>query len=277
MYLLTVSYFSHLWIRHLWQSVDDPTIKLVVVNNGVSDGELASWVAGQDDRVILLQAGANLGFGRGCNLGLAWIYERDPQGLVWLINPDAMLLPGAIAKLRQVFAIHPQISILGTVTVNPGGAVSFGGGSFNPATGEIIELKQMPPCLTETAWLSGCSLALNLTGFMGCPEFSSDYFLYYEDFDFCRRYIQVGYGIWLTPEILIVHHGSAIASRYPLLQIRHQIYGYLLSLAKHAHPGVARQRSLRILLAAIAQFLFLPRRSLGKLWGIMMYWQAQSR
>ncbi|MDX1976938.1 MAG: glycosyltransferase family 2 protein [Pseudanabaenaceae cyanobacterium bins.68] len=277
MYLLTVNYFSRAWVEQLWQSVDQAQAVLVVVNNAPLDQEIISWVAEQGSGVVLLQAGTNLGFGRGCNLGLTWIYDRDRDAVVWLLNPDARLLPEAIATLSQILSSHPHISILGTVILEPGGKVSFGGGGFNPKSGEILELQRLPTQITETAWLSGCSLVLNLAKFATCPEFSPDYFLYYEDFDFCRRYAQAGHQIWLTPELRVIHQGSAIARQYPLLKLRHQIYGYLISLQKYGAAGVAGWRSGRIFLAAIAQLPISPGRSLGKLWGLGMFWRFKTR
>ncbi len=297
-YFLTVNYYSTDWIAKLWDSIllqaslgqtelgQAWSGKLVIVNNSVDDQAIAAWVKKENvkEKIHLIFALENLGFGKGCNLGLDWIYDQNPEALIWLINPDAFLPPNSLAQVQQVFRANNQISILCTVirtATNPEiksetSEIQFAGGSFNSLTGEILEITEIsaanPENLIETDWLSGCSLILNLSQFQKCPKFSEDYFLYYEDFDFCRRYAQMGHRILLAREIFIYHQVSAIAKKYPISKVRHEIYGYLISLEKYCEPKVVYQRIFRILIAAIWQFSWYPQRSLGKLQGLYKFW-----
>ena len=115
LYILTVNYYSSALVLDLVtaiQSGGDAEVEVLVVDNSPHDTGLDEL----SDRagVILLRAEANLGFGAGCNLGLAHVQTRDPGAIVWLLNPDARLLPGAIATVRRALAESPRPAVLGT-------------------------------------------------------------------------------------------------------------------------------------------------------------------
>jgi N-acetylglucosaminyl-diphospho-decaprenol L-rhamnosyltransferase len=299
-YFLTVNFYSSQWIAKLWDSIavqsGDESI-LVVVNNAIDDMAIATWIEteiekiNKGEKIQLISAPKNLGFGKACNLGLNWIRDRDKQALVWLINPDARLSEKSLVQVQHIFQTNPAISILGTTiksesSQNNPESILFAGGSFNPDNGEIKELIESSSSndidnqdlretrdLRETKWLSGCSLILNLANFTECPFFSEDYFLYYEDFDFCQRYARTGHKIWFSDRIFVYHQVSAIAKKYPITKVRHEIYGYLISLKKYCSQSVLNQRLRRILFAAIWQFPRHPQRSLGKFQGLYQFWQ----
>ena len=87
---------------------------------------------------MILDAGENLGFGKGCNLGMQWVYDRNPQAIIWLINPDTLMLTNSLEKVPDFFTHHPEVSILGTMVYEPTGDIWFGGGKFHQKTGSII-------------------------------------------------------------------------------------------------------------------------------------------
>jgi len=79
-------------------------LDLVLVENGSADG-VAARVRDEMDRVRVLDAGANLGFGGGCNLALA---DLDDVDYVALVNNDAQVDPGWLAPLVDVLASDPS-------------------------------------------------------------------------------------------------------------------------------------------------------------------------
>jgi N-acetylglucosaminyl-diphospho-decaprenol L-rhamnosyltransferase len=221
-----------------------------IVNNSPQDQAVRSLTA---PHVAILEAGQNVGFGAGCNLALAKIYPRDPQGVVWLINPDARLSSGAMTALHQVCHNWPQVSIMGTLVREPNGQLWFAGGKFEPNNGRIVaQINQPTPgelsatTLLPTDWVTGCSLVLQLSNFAQCPSFDPAFFLYYEDFDFCRRYLQQGHAIALAPQVCVIHQPSSIAGRNPTAKLRTSTYSYLLALHKHTTAAVVVYRLGRI-------------------------------
>jgi GT2 family glycosyltransferase len=122
-------------------------------------------------------------------------------------------------------------------------------------------------------WVTGCSLLINLQHFSECPQFDPDYFLYYEDFDFSRRYAQQGYLVVVTNQIYIIHEPSSITLRYGYLQLTQNIYSYLLSLEKHSSSFILWTRFLRMIVMTVAIFPLKPKFALAKWKGITLYTQ----
>lgn len=237
LYFLSVNYYSAALVSDLMHTLE-ANQGIVIVNNSPSDRTIhglegQTYAGGQ---VIVLDAPENGGFGAGCNLGLQWIYARSPNAIVWLINPDARLLPEAVAIVRQCFNAQ-KIAILGTPIVNEDGKLWFGSGRFNRWTGSISSHRAVVDPLGRampTRWVSGCSMLLNLGVLGHCPQFDEVYFLYYEDCDLCERYFRQGEMIAIAPLPLVVHAVSSITSRYTQPKYVHATFSKLTFLRRHA-------------------------------------------
>ncbi|RQH25923.1 glycosyltransferase family 2 protein, partial [Okeania hirsuta] len=252
MYFLTVNYYSTQLIQRLVNSITlTPQLfqEIIIINNSTDDNSIYQL---QKNTTIIIDSETNLGYGKACNLGLNWIYDQNPQAIIWLINPDAYLFPDSLEKAHHFLAKNPEIYILGTTVYEPTGKVWFGGGIFIPETGKIIPNEFLLDTETSiTDWVTGCSMLINLKNFEKCPQFDEDYFLYYEDFDFCRRYAKQGHEIAITQKISVVHQPSSITNKNPELKLEHSIYSYLLSLEKHTSKLVLIYRLLRITMVAL--------------------------
>jgi len=274
-YILTVNYNCAELIKRLIASLnDDLSATLIIVNNSIEDKNIQSLAA---ERVKIIEAGENLGFGKGCNLGLDWIYQQDRKAIVWLVNPDAYLLPDSLEKASKFFQQYPEVAIAGTEIYEPDGKIWFGWGKFNAKIGTInvveesLDYRDQPYLIPD--WVTGCSLLINFSNFSTCPHFDTDYFLYYEDFDFSRRYANQGYLVVVTNQIKIIHEPSSITRRYGYLRLTHNIYSYLLSLEKHTTLTILVYRLLRMSFMSVLILPIKPKFSLAKLQGIQLYCQ----
>ena len=77
----------------------------VLVENGSTDG-VAARVAVELPEVRVIDAGANYGFGGGCNLALA---DLDGADYVALLNNDAEVVPGWLSPLVEALARDPSV------------------------------------------------------------------------------------------------------------------------------------------------------------------------
>ncbi len=273
-YFLTVNYYSTELIAKLISSLpvgENIDCKTLIINNSPDDDSL--WEL-KSESVQILDAGYNIGFGRACNYGMEWIYTLDSQAVVWIINPDAYLLDNSLEKVSQFFQSYPEISILGTIIHTPKDEIWFAGGRFIPYTGTI----KTQDLLTNTDapyivcdWVSGCSLIVNLRNFYDCPQFDDAYFLYYEDFDFCRRYASQGYLIAVTKDFGVLHQPSSITNRSVCHKIKHSTYSYLLTLERYTNDFILMIRLLRLAIYALILIFVRPKVAFGKFYGLLMY------
>jgi N-acetylglucosaminyl-diphospho-decaprenol L-rhamnosyltransferase len=277
-YFLTVNYYSTELLKKLISSLlkqEQLEFKLVVVNNSPDDESLEFI---RNESVLIFDAESNLGFGNACNLGIRWIYTQDNQAIIWIINPDAFLRENMQFNPQIFFDSHPEVSILGTIIHTPAGKIWFAGGSFFPEVGEIAEqdlLSSSDADYVNCDWVSGCSLMINLDNFTECPSFDSHYFLYYEDFDFCQRYLQEGHIIAITKAADVLHVPSSITNRNIFSKVNHSTYSYLLTLERYTSRFVFGLRLMRLLSLAIILILFKPQVSLGKLVGFWRFWKRE--
>lgn len=81
-------------------------LEVVLVDNASTDGVAAAVRSTRDD-VTVIEAGANLGFGGGCNLGMGDLAGID---LVALLNPDAVVKPDWLWRLARAHEADPALA-----------------------------------------------------------------------------------------------------------------------------------------------------------------------
>ncbi|CAD5966031.1 glycosyltransferase family 2 protein [Planktothrix agardhii] len=281
-YWITVNYYSTELIQRLINSLVETchgaslqgiNYQIIIINNSPDDLSIHRL---KSPYILVFDAPENIGFGRACNIGLNWVYQQDSQALVWLINPDAYLSKNVLSQAIDFFKSYPELSILGTVIYNNKGELEFTEGQFNRKTGIIKVCNQLSEFLQNqpyqlTEWVSGCSLLINLKNFKECPQFDPNYFLYYEDFDFCLRYRNQGHKIGITAQIQVFHQTSSITQRNPNLKLQYSIYSYLLSLDKHTSKAVLLYWLFRISFIGLITILITPKKSWYKLKGVINF------
>ena len=281
LYFLTVNYNSSDLVKRLVKSLLDKatdSYEIIIINNSVEDKNIYEL---NSDRITIIEAKHNLGFGKACNLGLNWIYERNERAIVWLINPDAYfkLAISPIDTAIAFFQNHPQISILGTTVYNSKGELTAAGGTFIPDEAALDIITSFPRKASEdyieTDWVSGCSLLINLANFIQCPNFDPRYFLYYEDLDFCLRYSQQGHQIAVTDLLRIRHDTSTITNRNLYQKYQHVTHSYLVHIEKYGSRQVFVKTNLRMIVNTLRLLIIKPQQGAGKLVGFYNYWQTR--
>lgn len=273
-YFVTVNYYSTLLITQLINSLPSKNekfnYKLIIINNSPDDESIKNLAS---ETTLILNAGCNLGFGSACNLGIKWIYSQDTHAIVWLINPDTYFDKTPYFQIQGFFNSYPNISILGTMIRTPTNEIWFAGGCFYPNTGSITtdDLLTTDKDYVTCDWVSGCSLIINLRNFSQCPLFDPDYFLYYEDFDFCRRYASKGHTVAITKLISVVHQPSSITNRDVAKKNCHSTYSYLLTLARYTSKFILIIRLIRLLTYAFILIFIKPQVAFGKFSGVLLF------
>src|SRR5690606_10972467 len=82
-------------------------MQVLVVDNDSHDGS-ADAVAEQFPAVELIRSDTNLGFARANNRGV----ERATGEYILFLNPDTIILDGAIDTMLEFMKAHPTIGVL---------------------------------------------------------------------------------------------------------------------------------------------------------------------
>ncbi|MBC8070882.1 MAG: glycosyltransferase family 2 protein [Deltaproteobacteria bacterium] len=200
--------------------------RITVVDNASGDGSLERLGAGiaalGEVPVELVAAERNGGFGYGNNLAIRRaLASDDPPELVYLLNPDAVAAPGAIARMVEFMAAQPDVGIAGSHITNPDGTTHVSAFRFPSPLGEVegalklgIATKLLHrwsvwslPCdrTCRVDWVSGASTLIRREVLEGVGLFDENFFLYFEETDLCRRATLAGWQIWFVREASVEH------------------------------------------------------------------------
>jgi len=156
--------------------------------------------------VVLVDAGENLGFGGGCNLGV----RRLSSDVVVFLNPDTVARPGAVRALARaledptVGAVQARLRLLDRPDrLNSSGNVLHVSGLAWP--GGYDEPADSLAAQREIAYASGAAFAMRTETFRAVGGFAEELFLYQEDLELCWRLWQRGLRVVVDPAADVLH------------------------------------------------------------------------
>jgi GT2 family glycosyltransferase len=178
---------------------DYPNFETIVVDNASTDNS-AEAIAAAYPAATFLHSPVNAGFSGGNNLGLRHGLQRGAEYL-FLLNNDAVVEPGTLSALAAAASAHPQAGFLGATICaleDPRQVLSAGGrlaGGWRP---EHIGMGQAagggPAEPVPVEFLSGAALLARRRAVETIGLLDEDFFLYYEDVEWCWRASQAGFG-----------------------------------------------------------------------------------
>lgn len=180
--------------------------ELVVMDSGSTDGT-AAIVRERSPGAMVLEAGRNVGFAVGCNLGA----ERTSAPLLLFLNPDARPEPGCLDALRAIDQERPDwaawqalVTLGDGRRVNTsGGVVHFLGIAWAGGLGAPVESVPDLPC--EVGFASGAALVVRRAPWQRLGGFDPTYFMYGEDVDLALRLRLAGHHVGLAPRARVRH------------------------------------------------------------------------
>lgn len=184
----------------------DPLVaEVVVVDNGSGDGSVAYLRAAG---VAVIESPANLGFGRGVNLGV----QSTSAPFLFLLNSDAVARPGTVAALRRVLD-DPSVGVVAPAVYGADGrTLQPDAHGPLPAPRALLNTAGGSPDDLEPGWVSGVAMMLRREDFTGLGGFDPDFVMYLEDVDLCRRLRAAGRRVVREPAAAVVHHGGGSAT-----------------------------------------------------------------
>jgi GT2 family glycosyltransferase len=233
------------------QVLGEPLVdEFVIVDNGspADDARRLRTMAEAEPRLRLVQGHGNIGFARGCNLGVRTAKGRH----LVILNPDAYLQPGCVAALIRGAEGFASPCVVGACVLNTDGAEQRGArrGEVTPLTAllSFSHLSRLPllrqfeihredeavplsPVATPT--ISGACLYMSRADFQALGGFDERYFLHVEDIDLCWRARQAGGSVVFQPKAKVVHEGST-SRKHPVKIEYHKGRGLIRYFIKRA-------------------------------------------
>lgn len=207
-----------------------PAIQAIVVDNASGDDSAAILSAKLSSEpfsqwVEFLPLPINGGFGWGNNEAILSLLAREtPPEAILLLNPDAMIEPGAVVALVRDMESRPDAAAIGSQLVNQDGTLAGSAFRFPSISREFLRgvgvagigrLLRISPVLVPLGevgpvdWVTGASVLIRTQALHDVGMFDSGFFLYFEEVELMRRFAIHGWKCFHCPESRVVHVAGA--------------------------------------------------------------------
>lgn len=201
---------------------------VVVVDNQSQDGSVARIAdaihsQGWSQWVRLVESPVNGGFAYGNNhvVGPALATDNPPD-YFWLLNPDTKIYSGSMTSLVDFLAAHPKAGLAGSAIEEQPGVLwpyAFRFPSLLSELDDGLKLGIVSRLLSRWSilslmdqqrespvdWVAGASLMVKRQVFEQVGLMDENYFLYYEETDYCLQAKRAGWDCWYVPKSRVFH------------------------------------------------------------------------
>jgi len=197
--------------------------KITVVDNRSNDGS-AAMVESVFPTVNLIQRAENDGYSAAVNEGLASTTNHQ----ILLLNSDVLITPKQVAALSRIWERHDMNIILGPLHLEPDGYPQLTWGDY-PSPANEARRKRLEAALTSradwarqkvmsqacrtrgVAWVSGSCMFFARDAVDAIGPWDQNFFLFFEDIDWCLRAQEHEIPVVHTGEVHIQHeHGASV-------------------------------------------------------------------
>lgn len=280
--ILIVSYNTREPLRRCLESIQatrgELDVEVIVVDNGSQDGSV-DMVRETAPEAVVIVPGRNTWFSGGNNLALAAAHGDTTL----ILNPDTVILPGALQTMLAYLKAHPEVGALSCRQRFPDGAIipngsrapryvdlllgyTFLGTLLAPwrdrrrramwYTGWDRTTTRPVEVIPDSSLLAATSLLQQLQGF------DETFKLYFTEDDICRRILATGREIHFLAEAEIVHEEHASTSQ--VQRLASQVYFDDLIVYARKYSGPLAAAILRALVAPTRWGMDLAQRLRGE-------------
>ncbi len=148
-------------------------------------------------RLTFIQNNINAGFAGGVNVALRTLQGKDAY--VWLLNPDMVVTENTLAELAGFAIQQPLNSVTGAMIKSYSGnrhLLFYGGLKVNFLSATVSPIKKTSS-FHRLDYISGGCLFTHASNWKRLGLLPEEYFLYWEETEWCYRAKQNGYGLYV--------------------------------------------------------------------------------
>lgn len=188
-------------------------IEIIVVDNASTINPVPAWQA-KYPTVTFIRSEINTGFAGGNNIGI----KAATGDYLFLVNNDTEFTEGLIEKLIVTLEENPLVAMVspkihyydvpnmlqyvGYTEMDYFTARNRQIGQFETDNGQYNHLTG------KTGFAHGAAMMVTRAAIEKVDLMAENFFLYYEELDWCARMQKAGYEIWVNTDALIYHKES---------------------------------------------------------------------
>lgn len=221
-----------------------PNFKILVVENGSTDDSLQA-IKNQFPDISVIEIKNNVGYARGFNTGLKYAYENGAEYFL-ILNNDTVVDPYVLNALVRVAERDDSVGFVS-------GKVYF---YDQPEKLQTVGRRSHPILLVhelvgreehdhgqydemkEYDFLDDIFLLVRKRAYEDTGGYDPNFFLYYEETDWCARVRRAGYKLVYTPEAKIWHkHGKTTGGDNSVTFVYYTARNQILFMRRNSPPG----------------------------------------
>ena len=218
-----------------------PNLEIIVVDNGSKANPVPGWQE-RYPGIIFIRSDVNTGFAGGNNIGIV----HTTGDYLFLINNDTEVTAGLIGKLVDTMEANPKIGMISPKIhyFDQPGMLQYTGYTpmnyytcRNACIGQFEQDRGQYDFLSgPTGYAHGAAMMISRAALQKAGGMAENYFLYYEELDWCERIRKAGYEIHVDLDALIYHKESVSVGKRTALKEFFMNRNRILFIRKNA-PG----------------------------------------
>lgn len=209
-------------VKNIEQSIE---YEIIVADSETEEGT-ADLMKNKFPKVIFLANKKNQGFGRLVNQGI----NKSKGEFLFIINHDIIIKGRAIQLLLEFIKTNKTIGLVAPKLINFDGRVQLSAFRFYSLKtiiyrrtffGKFVFAKKYldkfllrdkisEKKIIEVDWVMGSAMMVSRVAMKKVGKFDENFFMYFEDVDWCRRFWENKYKVVYNPTITVAHyHGKA--------------------------------------------------------------------
>ena len=236
------------------QSSNYQNHEIIVVDNASSD-ESVKMIQQVHPEIDIVQIKENLGYTGGNNLGIRYLIDKfagtktGPDYFL-LLNEDTYINENTLVALTSTALRYPEAGFLGPKVLfrddpkrflSAGGILDKGYLPYLRGAGEIDQGQYEDVCSVD--YLSGCALMVSKRVIDDIGLLDEDYFMYFEEIDWCYRAKEAGFSSIYVPTARAWHPNTGLRDAGSAVITYYAVRNHLL-FAQRNHLGWTNQVKL---------------------------------
>ena len=190
-------------------------------NEFIEIGEKEAVSYNIDHNLYLIRNEGNYGYAGGNNIGIKFALKFESMSYVWILNNDTIVQTNSLKFMLHKFLENNNYGVVGSRLVeleNKSNVQGVGGiiNSWLCTTKEIGSDLNINDAIDEKKfeekidYVIGASLLISRDCLETVGLLCEDYFLYYEEIDYCNRAKSKGFLIGIASKSVVFHaHGAS--------------------------------------------------------------------